>query len=216
MKKPDGKSRLVVYSIIKILTSIIFPAFFWCRIYGKKNLIPGPAIIASNHQSYLDPPALANASPEKVVFLARRSLAKGPILKWLYRNMNTILLSPEEPELSVFKRVLQRLGQGEKVVIFPEGTRSPDGQLQPGRTGLGFLVTKAGVPVVPTYIYGTFRAYPPGRGLVLPTKVMVAFGEPISFSDEMDGKSKKEHYSHITETVMSEIARLRQFCIDKL
>jgi 1-acyl-sn-glycerol-3-phosphate acyltransferase len=198
------------------MAGIVFPVFFWCRVYGKKNLIPGPAIIASNHQSFLDPPALANASPEKIVFLARRSLAKGRFLKWLYEEMNTILLSPGEPELSVFKRVLKRLAQGEKVVIFPEGTRSPDGQLQPGRTGLGFLVTKAVVPIVPVYIYGTFRAYPPGRGLVLPTKVMVAFGEPISFSDEMDGMSKKEYYHYITQTVMAEIARLRQECIDRL
>ena len=206
----------MIYYIIKFMANIVFPALFWCRVYGRKNLPPGPAIIASNHQSYLDPPALASASPEKIVFLARRSLAKGPILKWLYKNMNTILLSPGDPELSVFKRVLKRLGQGEKVVIFPEGTRSPDGLLQPGRTGLGFLVTKAGVPVVPTYIYGTFRAYPPGRGIVLPTKVMVAFGKPLIFNNENAGMSKKERYHQITETVMSEIARLRQQCIDKL
>jgi len=206
----------VLYYLLKLILNVLLKIFFWCRVYGRRNFPPGPALVACNHQSYLDPPVVGQAAPGKIAYIARRSLAKTDFLQRFYTNVNCILITVDEPEVGVLKKVLLRLSRGEKVLIFPEGQRTFDGELQPPRRGIGFLVAKARVPVIPAYVHGTYRALPRGRSLIRPAKIIVAFGRPIRFDHLIGRLEKKQLYRNITETVMARIADLKQFCLSKL
>jgi len=207
----------MLHTVCKILLTILLKAFFWHRTFGRENFPRGGALIACNHQSYMDPTVIGTSAPEKPVYMARRSLVKGSLLRWLFKEWNTVLITPGEPELSTIRKILKRLEIGEKVLIFPEGQRSYDGNLQPAKSGLGLIVARARVPVIPAYVYGTYNAMPRGRSLILPAKIIVAFGKPIYFDQILKSdKNKKEIYREISETVMAKIADLKTFCLSKL
>ncbi len=205
----------MIYYICYILR-FFFKVFFWRKTYGRKNFPEGAALIACNHQSYLDPLVVGSAAPEKIVYMTRRSLAKNRLAEWFLAQCNTVLITRGEPELSAFKKILHRLENGKKVLVFPEGRRSPTGELMPPKKRLGLLVNKTRVPVIPVYIYGTHHAMPRGRSFILPAKIIVAFGEPIYFDEILESGNKKQVYTEIGRIVMARIAELRNFCLSRL
>ena len=111
---------------------------------------------------------------------------------------------PRNPSGKILKRVLRALSAGRALILFPEGTRSPDGQLQAPKPGVGFIVCKAQVPVVPVRIFGSFEAY--GRGAKLPrfgTRVSIVFGQPITPADYDDPAAGKERYQVASARIMA-------------
>jgi 1-acyl-sn-glycerol-3-phosphate acyltransferase len=122
-------------------------------------------------------------------------------------------LKREGGDLAAMRTVLRLLGEGKAVVMFPEGTRSPTGQLQEARAGIGMMVAKAGVPVVPMRIWGTERALPRGASVPRPARVTVVFGEPFRYPvpadlDRRRGEELKAVYREIGRAVMERIAAL--------
>src|SRR2546430_14130606 len=136
--------------------------FFGFRIVHRERVIQtGPVILAINHQSFLDPPLAGNACDRAIFYLAKKSLMDVPLLGWLLPKLNVIPVNLEG-DRSALKALLRILRAGECALVFPEGTRTPDGTLQPGLPGVGLLIAKTRAPVVPMRIFGAYEASPIG------------------------------------------------------
>jgi 1-acyl-sn-glycerol-3-phosphate acyltransferase len=184
--------------------------FFRFRILHRERMIQsGPLILAMNHQSYFDPPLGGNASDRPIYYLTRRTLLDVPLLGWLLPKLNVIPVDQEGIDRRALKTLIQVVRAGHGALVFPEGSRTLDGQLQPGLPGIGLVIAKTRAPVVPMRIFGAHEALPRGSGrprLFHPITVVV--GEPIHFSEaELDGKGK-EIYGRLSQRVMDAIAQI--------
>jgi len=126
--------------------------------------------------------------------------------------VNTFPVRRGEGDVSAIKTALKLLKTGRPLVIFPEGTRTEDRQLQRGKPGIGLIVAKAGVPVVPAYIEGSFDAMPRGTKRIRRSPVKVYIGKPIYFKHDITGKLGREAYQKISDRIMAEIALLKESC----
>jgi 1-acyl-sn-glycerol-3-phosphate acyltransferase len=189
-----------------------FAVYFRWRVYGARRVPKaGAVILAANHSSFIDPPLVGAGLSRTVIMLARRSLFRFPGLGRLLRLWHAVPVDPVGGAAMSLKTILGRLADGNAVLIFPEGTRSFDGRLQPGRAGLGLIVAKSSAPVVPVRIWGSHEAYGRRALLPLPRRVRLKYGRPIQFQDlraeaaRSSGRRLKEIYREIADVVMAEI-----------
>src|SRR6266566_6958633 len=125
------------------LSRVLGRLFFRFRIIHRERMIQiGPVILAMNHQSYLDPPLAGNACNRAIYFLARRSLLNVPVLRWLLPKLNVIPVNQEAIDRSALKTLIQVIKAGKGALVFPEGSRTPDGNLLPGQAGIGLVIAK--------------------------------------------------------------------------
>ena len=149
------------YHLIKLVGRI----FFRLRVVHRERMINrGPVILASNHESYLDPPLVGSVADRAIFFLARKSLLGGPFFGWLLPKLNVIPVDLEGKDRSALKALIRILKAGEGTLVFPEGERTLDGRLRPALPGLGFVIAKTLAPVVPMRIFGAREAWPRGSG----------------------------------------------------
>jgi len=188
----------------------------WNRFqaFGGNNMpAQGGVIIASNHASFLDPPIVGCGLTQRYVrFLARDSLFQNRIGAWWAGNVGVVCIDRNRGDIAAFKAALSVLKAGGALCLFPEGTRTLDGKLQPPKAGIGFLIMKAEVPVVPVYVEGSFAAFPKGTKWIKPAKITVHYGSPITpseFRQLGSGEERKEIYSKTAELVMTKIAELK-------
>src|SRR6266481_1229494 len=141
----------------------------------------GPVILASNHESYLDPMLVGASLPRAINYLAREDLFSFPVVGWVLHNWQAVPVNREGGGAKGLKAILDRLLAGGAIILFPEGTRSRDGKLQPARSGIGLTVIKSTGPVVPVRVFGTFEAY--GRHVRFPRPhcIAVKYGQPLRF-----------------------------------
>jgi cytidylate kinase len=186
-----------------------YRTLFGLRIIGDENLIKaGPVLIASNHQSFLDPPLIGNLYKTEMVYFARKSLFTG-IGKWLYPQWNAIPIDQEKPDTSSMKAAIRHLKEGWRVLIFPEGQRTLDGEICEAAPGIGMIAAKAGVPIQPVRIFGADKALPRGSGKISMARITVKVGPPILLSpEEFKAYSNKEGYLALTERIMTAIKAL--------
>ncbi|MFZ0915967.1 MAG: lysophospholipid acyltransferase family protein [Candidatus Udaeobacter sp.] len=184
--------------------------FFRLRVIHRERMIQsGPAILAMNHQSYLDPPLAGITSDRAIYFLARRTLLDVPLLGWLLPKLNVIPVNQEGVDRSAIKALIRILNAGNGALIFPEGSRTRDGNLQPAEPGLGLVIAKTLAPVVPMRIFGAHEALPRGgRGLRF-VPITIVIGEPILFTAADLGVPGKNLYNQLSQRVMDAIASLR-------
>lgn len=179
------------------------------QVIGAEKLqFPGPALIACNHVSFLDPPFVGQALDAPIHYFARKTLFDHPILGWLLREWQTVPIDRDKPDATSLKTTIRFLRQGEKVLIFPEGTRSPDGTLQPAEAGVGLFIAKTKVPVLPVRIFGSYEAYPRGAKTLRPARIRLVVGElwqPDLESYQLQGK---ELYQALANDVMRRIGDL--------
>jgi 1-acyl-sn-glycerol-3-phosphate acyltransferase len=181
---------------------------FRLKIYGRENLIEqGPAILASNHASFLDPPLVGVACRKEVFYLARKTLFEKPVLGRLLPRINCIPVDRDRGDVGAVRTLLRLLKEGKRVVVFPEGTRSRDGNLQPARGGLGLIIAKSLAPVVPVRIFGSYAALPRSGGIHF-TRVTLVVGKPLIFTKADIGTDERSAYQSLSDRVMAEIARL--------
>lgn len=195
---------------------VVFATYFRWRIFGRDNVPPtGPVILAANHASYLDPPLIGSALPREINYLARESLFRFPIVGAVLRSWNCVPVDRDGGGAAGLRAILDRLLAGGAVIVFPEGTRSRDGKLQPARAGLGLMVIKSTAPVVPVRVVGTFEAYGRHHKLPRPHEVRVSFGTPLEFASlraEAEKCTKlrlKEIYQQVADEIMAAIGELR-------
>ncbi len=143
----------------------------------------GPAIVVSNHVSYMDSILLGSASPRPVHFIVLRWMFDMLLIRWFYWGMGTIPVRAEgQQDARGIKRAVQVLASGRVLGIFPEGTRSADGRLGEARLGAAMIAALSGAPVVPAYIDGARESMPVGRFFPRPACIHVRFGPPLRFT----------------------------------
>ena len=183
--------------------------FFNYRVIGRERLdIPGAALIVSNHVSFLDPPFVGIAFDEAIHYLAKKPLFSHPIAGAIFRSWSAIPVDQDRPDMASLKTVIRHLKAGEKVLLFPEGNRSPDGTLQKGEPGIGFIVTKVPVPVIPVHIFGTYEALPRDTMCLHPSEITVVIGNPWHYDASRYHETGKELYQKISAELMAEISEL--------
>lgn len=183
------------------------------RVENREGLraVDGGLIIASNHVSFLDPPLIGAAFREPIYYFARRTLFDHPVANFILQRVRALPVDQQKPELSILKKIIQLLRSDEKVLIFPEGERSWDGKLNmDGQPGVGMIVAKSKVPVLPVRLFGPEKSLPRGSKKIRRHPVTLVVGEPIDFSELLDDKDvgAKEKYQIIADRIMESIAAL--------
>jgi len=203
------------YRAAWLILHVFFGLYLRWKVYNRERVpLTGPVILAANHASFFDPPLVGTALPRGIHYLARESLFRFPVLGSVLRYWDAVPVNREGGGAGL-KIILDRLLDGAAIILFPEGTRSPDGNLLPARSGIGLTVIKSKAPVVPVRIFGSHRAYGRKHWFPRPRKVIVKFGYPIDFSaarEEARTAPKprlKEIYQEVSERIMAEIAQLK-------
>lgn len=186
-----------------------FKLFYRHKVYGRENLPKGGGLIAANHASYFDPPMIGVSTyPRHLCYMARDTLFK-PIGGWFLRHVGCYPVHRGKGNAAIFKLIPELVGQGKLAVIFPEGTRTKDGQLQPGQLGAGLLVQRSNCPVIPTYVHGTYGVWNIHmKKPKLSGRTAVVFGKPLTFQ-HLEGLDKKEAQQRITDEIMHAITELQ-------
>jgi 1-acyl-sn-glycerol-3-phosphate acyltransferase len=193
------------YHLIKLVGRV----FFRLRVVHRERMINhGPVILASNHESYLDPPLVGSIADRPIFFLARKTLLAGPFFGWLLPKLNVIPVDQEGNDRSALRALIRILKAGEGTLVFPEGERTQDGHLRPALPGLGFVIAKTLAPVVPMRIFGAREALPRGSGRVRVCPITVVVGEPIYFTAADLQPPGSELYTRLSQRVMDAIAAL--------
>ena len=183
---------------------------FRFRVVHRERMIQsGPVILAMNHQSYLDPPLAGITCDRPIYFLARRTLLNIPLLGGVLPKVNVIPVNQEGVDRTAIKALIRVLEAGNGVLIFPEGSRTMDGDLQPAEPGLGLVIARTLAPVVPMRIFGAREALPRGGGRLRLVPITIVIGEPIFFSAADLAPRGKDLYAGLSARVMKAIAALR-------
>jgi 1-acyl-sn-glycerol-3-phosphate acyltransferase len=194
---------------------LAFRWYFGWRVYHPERVpMAGPVILASNHASFVDPPLVGAGLARPLNYLARENLFRFPVLGWVLRQWQVVPVDREGGGARGLKAILDRLLAGGAILLFPEGTRSTDGKLQPARSGIGLTVIKSTAPVVPVRVFGTFQAYNRYMRFPRPRRVAVKYGQPLRFGQlraEAQTCTKprlKEIYQQVANELMAAIAAL--------
>jgi 1-acyl-sn-glycerol-3-phosphate acyltransferase len=193
------------YSLSRLLGKLFFR---FHTLHRERMIQTGPVILAMNHQSYLDPPLAGIACDRAIYFLARRSLLNVWPLGWLLPKLNVIPVDQEGIDRSALKALIRVLKAGHAALVFPEGSRTLDGKLQPALPGLGLIISKTLAPVVPMRIFGAHEALPRGGGGLRLRPITVVVGEPIHFTAADLQATGKDVYARLSQRVMDAIAAL--------
>ncbi len=200
-----------LYGLCHYILYTVQKAFFRGEIVGLENLPKdGGFLLASNHASHLDPPFVGAVLPHQLAFFARKSLWKPGIPAWWLDSVGAIPVERDSADLAAIKRVISTLRGGRPIVLFPEGTRSLDGELQPAKPGVGMIVCKTRVPVVPCRIFNSHVAFGRSGGLRPGTPIHIVYGKPLSPEDYDHPADGKERYQRASERIMSAIAALEE------
>lgn len=201
----------MVYWLIKFFSSLFFKCYLGITVSGRGH-VPryGAYIVAANHASYLDPLILAAVFQSPLHFLTRDKVLSAPILGRVLRHANTISVKRQGRDIGAVKKSLKVLEKGRVLAIFPEGTRSRTGRLKRAKPGVGLLVFKAKVPVVPVYIEGSFQAQPRGIKTLRRHPIRVYIGRPAYYHRKQEGRRGGERYQVIGDEIMRHIAALER------
>jgi 1-acyl-sn-glycerol-3-phosphate acyltransferase len=179
-RSPAG---LAWYRSVQALSAVWLGAIWGWRATGRENVPPeGAALLVANHSSFLDVFALGLPLRRPLNYVARSTLFLAG-LSWFIRSLGAFPIQREGMGAAGMKETLRRLRNGGIVTLFPEGTRTRDGQLGPLKHGIAVLVSRAGVPVIPVGIAGTFEGWPRWRLLPVPHPIRVHYGAPIRPED---------------------------------
>lgn len=196
---------------VRYTTGWFTSRYFGIRSQGTQNIPEtGPFVILANHASNLDPYMIGYTSEYREVgFMAKEELFRNPIFGWIIRNCGAFPVKRGKQDAEAIQRFHDFLGFGKPLCLYPEGTRTLDGELQPARKGVGLLLYNAKVPAIPAYIDGTFKSFPKGTFFPKPGKVTVSYGPPIPLEDLYQLPPEKATYQLICERVMNQIAALK-------
>lgn len=172
----------IVYWVSVTASRMVLAAMGGPLVIGRDNIpSTGPVIVAANHVSYADPPALAVAIPRNCAFMARHDLWKSRVLGWILTRACVFPVHRESADRAAIRQALEYLKSGLVLTLFPEGTRSPNGELQEAHGGVALIIQKSGAPVVPAALINTERVMPVGSSRMRRARHAVVFGEPLHF-----------------------------------
>ncbi len=200
----------MLYLIIRSLAVVLFKLLFGLQAFGRENVpLKGGVILAGNHVSYLDPPALAAASPRVVYFLAKEALFHGAFFGPFIRSLHAFPVKAGVADVKALRWSVESLRAGKAITVFPEGGRSLPDQPEKPLSGVGFLAVHANVPIVPTFLEGTYQALPQKSKCIHPfTRIRVYFGKPI-YPQDVNAAFDKERYEGLSNKTMEAITALK-------
>jgi 1-acyl-sn-glycerol-3-phosphate acyltransferase len=192
------------------LSWLLARLFFSFHATGRDR-IPntGGCILAMNHESYLDPPLAGICCRRPIHFLARKTLLRWPILGPIFPELNVVPVDQDRADMSALKTVIKLVKSGECAIIFPEGGRTENGKLQPALPGLGLVIAKTLVPVVPMRIFGAYEAFPIHAKRPRAHPIQIVIGEPIVFTKAGLEGAGRDLYQHLSDQVMARVAALQ-------
>jgi 1-acyl-sn-glycerol-3-phosphate acyltransferase len=203
------------YGILRAFLTPFLMILFRPKVKGLRHVpASGPVIIASNHLSFSDSIFMPLVVPRKVTFLAKSEYFTSPGPKGLLKKLTFIALGQVPVDRSGGRRSeaalitgLKVLAEGKCLGIYPEGTRSPDGRLYKGRTGIARLAIESGAPIIPVAMFNTEKIQPTGTVVPKVMRVKMIFGEPMYF----DGDSTDlQHLRDVTDEIMSTIQAMSE------
>lgn len=180
------------YDALRIFCRIYASAVLKIRCDGRENIpTSGGALVVANHQSQLDPLLFGMAFDGRLNYLARQSLFRFTLFRWLIQSLDAIPIDRDGTGLGGLKETLKRLKRGEMVLIFPEGTRTEDGEIGPLKPGFLSVAKRSGVPLLPIVVEGAYESWPKGQAVPLPKVIQVEIGQPIT-PEEIQRLSEQE------------------------
>lgn len=197
------------YKSVKTLFRAAFAIYNRLSVFGLENIPDCPVVVASNHASHIDPPLVGCIFPRPLRYLAKKELFAGPVMGSLITHLGAISVDRSDKlgAGAVLKMLLERLEAGESVLVFPEGSRSKDGRIAALEGGAAFLASKAGVPIVPVYVGGSFAAFPPGSRFPTPKKLTATFGAAIYPTSDGSDKERREVVHRALEDALRGLER---------
>ena len=179
-KKKSGLFKSAFYRVVRLTARILSVYIFDIRCHDREHtLVDGGAIILSTHQSHFDPVLIGVTFNEHLNYLARRTLFDNVVFAWVIRMLDAIELDRDRSGLAGLKETMKRPKRGEKVLIFPEGTRTNDGKIAPLKPGFLAVARRTKVPLIPVAITGAFEVLPRGSKLPVRYPFRVAVGKAI-------------------------------------
>jgi 1-acyl-sn-glycerol-3-phosphate acyltransferase len=209
----------MLYRLAQFIFWLYFVIYHRIKIRGLEklkafmaSLPPGsPVILAANHESYLDPPAIGMAFPSPLRFVAWDGLFKLPLFSSMIRALGAVPVSHENKNSAagLLREVIGFIEDGYSVLIFPEGERTPDGTLQPFEGGAALIALKTNTPIVPVWIEGTWEAFPIHRLFPRPRRVSLIFGKPIFPGELPEDMPEKKRRKALMEILRASLERIR-------
>jgi len=182
-RTPIPENGTGLYRASRSLLRLLFRLYNRWEVAGREHLPDsGGVLLIANHTSYADPPIVGAACPRPVNFMAKADLFRVPLLSAFISRTHAFPVKRDAADQHALRRALHLLKAGQVLLIFPEGTRSPDGRLMPFEPGAAFLALASQAAVVPVGIDGADRLLPRGKPLLLPAKLRLRFGPPIDLT----------------------------------
>jgi 1-acyl-sn-glycerol-3-phosphate acyltransferase len=215
-RSPEEGKRGVVYLIARFILRPLFLLAFRPTVKGRENVpSTGAFIIASNHLSFIDSMAIPLMAPRRVGYLAKSEYFTGSGIRGRLSRTWFTALGALPVERQTHRAAQEALDTAMTVLragggfgIYPEGTRSRDGRLARGKTGVAWLALTADCPVVPVGITGTDRIQPIGKRWPRPHRFTVTFGEPLTFPEHRGNAGRNRSRREVTDQIMEAIAEL--------
>jgi 1-acyl-sn-glycerol-3-phosphate acyltransferase len=210
--RPEGRDNwlfTMFYWVIRFLLRVLSRPYFRISSQGRQDFpARGPCLVVANHASYLDPVLIGCETPRGLYYMAKAELFRGPIFGWVMRHLHAIPVRRSLADLRCIRHVMGLLKQGEALLVFPEGTRSTDGKLQPFQPGVGLLVESVpGLQIVPVFVKGSFEALPRGARFPSPRKIKLMFGTPFNVQLPAE-EERRKRYQKIAQLLFERLQRL--------
>ena len=203
----------LMFNIGRLVSTVFYRSFFRFSVTGLEHVpAEGSLLILSNHASMFDPPAVGLTIWSRPTwYMARDTLFRNPIAGALLRSIHAIPLNRGTGFRGGYLKVKEVLAKNGAVIAFPEGTRSPDGNLQKGKAGVGMLIFESRAVVIPCYIHGSGNALPKGKKVPkLFARMSINFGPAVELSDIYALPDDKQTYQLAADRVMDRIAEIKQ------
>jgi 1-acyl-sn-glycerol-3-phosphate acyltransferase len=203
-------SKRVWYEFLRVLCRVLGVAVFRIRVFGREHVPEsGGVLVVSNHQSHLDPILVGLACDRRLNYVARDTLFRFAPLAWLMMSCDAIPLDREGTGLGGLKESLRRLKDEEMLVIFPEGTRTRDGEVAALKSGFVALARRAKAPLLPVALDGAFESWPRGNLLPQPAVIHIRFAAPLA-AEAMSKMSDEELLSEVSCRIRQSHALVRE------
>ena len=206
------KPSPLFYKLTQIVLFSFYRICFDFKFYGTENVPDGArgVILAPNHASFLDPPILGISLEKPIHYLAKEYLFKVFALRRMLYWLGALPIKSEADDFRSMRQILRALKEGKRLVIFPEGTRTLDGNFQEVEGGAGFLAVKSKAHVVPVYIEGTYAAFPKGVQWFRCRPVRIYFGKPFIPSEDAELMAEDDPYLAVSQRIMTEIKKIKE------
>jgi 1-acyl-sn-glycerol-3-phosphate acyltransferase len=198
--------RSFLWKTLQIVARIGATLCFDLKTYHRERVPQtGGVLLVSNHQSYLDPVLVAVHLRRPVSYMAKSELFVNPYLGWLIRSLHAYPIRQGEGDVGAVKETIRRLQEGNVLNIYPEGTRTEDGEIRPIEKGVALVIRRANATVVPVAIDGSFQSWPKGQKLFHRHPIRVLYGKPM----ELNGMKGEQIVQELDQTLRSLLAELR-------